>query len=185
MGFWQGQSWLARLSLSCKCPPSPVGSQSSMGGLSAGHSCFPFLLNHTAAIWTRLSPHNTAELLCRPRLSLSRQAWPSEPRPLPSAPVPDPLSPSSLLLPLLRGPAVFRSWTRHMSTCWCVCVCVFVCVCVCVCMHGGSPHSYTPFCVCAAYATGTPLMSQFNTRVSEQKNATMMFALYSLSVWHP
>lgn len=129
MGFWQGQSWLARLSLSCKYPPSPVGSQSSVGGLSVGHSCFPFLLNHTAAIWMRLPPHNATELLCRPQQGLSRQAWPSESRPLPSAPVPDPLCPSSLLLPLLRRPAgLFRSWTRHMSTCWCVCV------------HGGSLH---------------------------------------------
>lgn len=83
----------------------PLLGPSQAWGLSTGHSCFPFLLNHTAAIWTRLSLHNVAELLHRPRLGLSRQAWPSEPRPLPSAPMPDPLGPSSLLPSLLRGPA--------------------------------------------------------------------------------
>lgn len=68
------------------------------GGLTTGHSCFPFLLNHTVAIWMRLSLHSPAELLRWPRLSLCRQAWPSEPWPLPSAPVADPLRPSSRLL---------------------------------------------------------------------------------------
>ncbi len=117
------------------------------GALSAGHSCFPFLLNHTATIWTRLSLHT--ELLRRPRLSLSRQAWPSEPRPLPSAPVPDPLCPNSPLLLLLRGPAgLFRSWTRHMQH-------AGVCVCVCVCSWRVSTHSQSKR-ACAAYASVLP-----------------------------
>lgn len=129
-GILTGSSWLAILSRSCKCLPCWVPVKHR--GLSTGHSCFPFLLNHTAAIWTRLSPCNTTEHLRRPRLSLSRQASPSEPRPLPSAPVADHLSHSSPLF--LRGPAgLFRSWTRHSSTFWCVCECLCV--------------SYTSFCV--------------------------------------
>lgn len=79
MGFWQGQSWLARLSLSCKCLPYWVPVK--RGGLSTGHSCFPFLLNHTAAIWTRLSPHHATELLRCPD-------WASPDRPGPQSPGP-------------------------------------------------------------------------------------------------
>lgn len=55
-------------------------------------------------------------------MSISRQTWPSEPWPLPSAPVADPPCPSSLPL---RGPSrLFRSWThgtrRHAFVCVCV-----------------------------------------------------------------
>ena len=94
LGFWRGVSLLAGLSLSCKCPPSPIRSQWSVGGLGAGHSCFPFLQNATAAIWTRPSLRSPDELLCRP-LCLSRQAWSFEPWPQPHAPLPDPCCPIS------------------------------------------------------------------------------------------
>lgn len=78
--------------------------------------------NHTAAIWMRLRLHNVAALL---QPSLSRQAWPSEPRPLPSAPVPDPPCPSS---PPLRTSGTLQVLdTAHVNT--------LVCACVCVCSH--------------------------------------------------
>lgn len=137
-GILAGSSWLARLSLSCKCLPCWVPVKHR--GLSTGHSCFPFLLNHTAAIWTRLSPCNATEHLRRPRLSISRQAWPSEPRPLPSVPVADLLVPSSPLF--LRGPA-----SRSLQVLDTALVDMLVCVRVCVCLQGGSSHSYTSICV--------------------------------------
>ncbi|KAM7385943.1 hypothetical protein PAMP_001983 [Pampus punctatissimus] len=44
----------------------PLLGPSQAWGLSAGRSCFPFLLNHTAAIWTRLSLHDAAAALPAP-----------------------------------------------------------------------------------------------------------------------
>lgn len=65
--------------------------------------------SHSSHLDKAVSALGAAELLCRPRMSISRQTWPSEPWPLPSAPVADPPCPSSLPL---RGPSrLFRFWT--------------------------------------------------------------------------
>lgn len=57
-GILAGPHWVGQIIPLMQIPhptPPAAGSQSSVGGLGAGHSCFPFLLNHTAAIWTRLT----------------------------------------------------------------------------------------------------------------------------------
>lgn len=145
-------------------PMSPVGSQSNMGGgggwwwwwwgLGAGHSCFPFLLNHTAAIWTRLRLHSAAELLCRP-----------QPQPGPQSPGPCLLLQCLILaVPALcssedhcgsSGPAHAAHVDKLLCVCVCACVRVFVC------------------------PTSGPLMSNFNTTVSLQQPC----ALFGLHPW--
>lgn len=93
-------------------------------GLSAGHSCFPFQLNHTAAIWTRLSQ-------CAALLSSSAgPEWASPDRPGPQSACPCLLL-RWLILPV---PALCRSEdhpdssglgrTAHVDMLLYECVCV-------------------------------------------------------------
>lgn len=133
LGFWLGRSWLARLFLSCKIPsPSAAGSQSSVcacvcvGGWGGALHWSQLLPVSAKSHGSHLDEAVAAQLLCR-------QAGPSEPRPLPSAPVPDPAS-------QLAAEDQRESSGPGRSTC----------------QHAGL---HTPLmCVCS---TSVPSMSQF------------------------